>query len=435
MTPRNLLILMSDEHNPKVLGSAGDGTVQTPHLDALAAAGTRFTAAYTTCPICVPARASFATGKYVHQVGFWDNADAYDGSIPSWHHHLRAQGHDVVSIGKLHFRGAPGDDHGFSEELLPMHIVDAVGDVKGLVRDDIPVRKGGDKIAKLAGPGESQYTLYDREIAARAQVWLHEAARRERARPWVLFVSFVSPHFPLIAPPEWYYPYAQRGLPVPKQYDRAERPQHPFLADYERVVDYDRHFRSPADVQRALAGYYGLVSLVDENVGKVLRALERCRTRRRHTCAVHERPRRQPGCARCTSPALPDMAVVVDHPLVVGKERMLRALRAVVLLGRRQFAPRVFANTTRAARSAGNAATRTGPEQHPRTRVLAARGLVQPQLRACRDLAVVERVLRFAGPRRASRSCRRPCAPGYRRGRVPSRRRRRRRCASAAVPR
>ena len=275
MTPRNLLILMSDEHNPKVLGSAGDGTVQTPHLDALAAAGTRFTAAYTTCPICVPARASFATGKYVHQVGFWDNADAYDGSIPSWHHHLRAQGHDVVSIGKLHFRGAPGDDHGFSEELLPMHVVDAVGDVKGLVRDDIPVRKGGDKIAKLAGPGESQYTLYDREIAARAQVWLHEAARRERARPWVLFVSFVSPHFPLIAPPEWYYPYAQRGLPVPKQYDRAERPQHPFLADYERVVDYDRHFRSPADVQRALAGYYGLVSLVDENFGKVLRALER----------------------------------------------------------------------------------------------------------------------------------------------------------------
>ena len=149
MTPRNLLILMSDEHNPKVLGAAGDPIVHTPHLDALAAAGTRYTAAYTTCPICVPARASFATGKYVHQVGFWDNADAYDGSVPSWHHRLRAQGHDVVSIGKLHFRGAPGDDHGFTQEILPMHIVDAVGDVKGLVRDNIPMRKGGDKIEPL----------------------------------------------------------------------------------------------------------------------------------------------------------------------------------------------------------------------------------------------------------------------------------------------
>ena len=184
MTPRNLLILMSDEHNPKVLGSAGDGIVQTPHLDALAARGTRFTAAYTTCPICVPARASFATGKYVHQIGFWDNADAYDGSMPSWHHRLRAQGHDVVSIGKLHFRGAPGDDHGFTRGNRSRCTSSTrIGDVKGLVRDDIPVRKGGDKMAKLAGPGESQYTLYDREIAARAQVWLHEAAQREHATP------------------------------------------------------------------------------------------------------------------------------------------------------------------------------------------------------------------------------------------------------------
>ena len=72
---------------------------------------------------------------------------------PSWHHVLRAQGHEVVSIGKLHFRGAPGDDHGFSEEIVPMHVIDATGDVKGLVRSDIPTRRGGDKMAKLAGPG------------------------------------------------------------------------------------------------------------------------------------------------------------------------------------------------------------------------------------------------------------------------------------------
>lgn len=100
-TPRNLLILMSDEHNPKIMGCAGNDIIQTPHLDALARRGTRFTSAYTTCPICVPARAAFATGKYVHQIGYWDNADGYDGAIPSWHHHLRERGHEVVSIGKL----------------------------------------------------------------------------------------------------------------------------------------------------------------------------------------------------------------------------------------------------------------------------------------------------------------------------------------------
>ena len=146
---------MSDEHNPKFLGCAGHPFIETPHLDRLAARGTRFTSAYTCSPICVPARAAFATGRYVHEVGFWDNADAYDGSLPSWHHVLRQAGHRVASIGKLHFRGRPGDDHGWSEEILPMHIIDGIGDVKGLVRHNIPVRKGGDKMAKLAGPGES----------------------------------------------------------------------------------------------------------------------------------------------------------------------------------------------------------------------------------------------------------------------------------------
>ena len=275
MTPKNLLILMSDEHNPQVMGCAGHPVIRTPNVDALAARGTRFSSAYTTCPICVPARAAFAVGKYVHQIGYWDNGDAYDGAIPSWHHALRARGHEVVSIGKLHFRGAKGDDHGFTREIVPMHVVDAIGDVKGLVRDDIPKRKGGDKMAKYAGPGESAYTVYDREIAARAQVWLHEAAGRRHDRPWVLFVSFVAPHFPLTAPPEWYYEYASRDLPLPKQYARAGRPDHPYLRDYAHCVDYDTHFKGPADVKRAIAGYYGLVSSLDENIGKVLRALER----------------------------------------------------------------------------------------------------------------------------------------------------------------
>jgi choline-sulfatase len=273
MSPANLLVLMSDEHNPKFLGAAGHPFIATPNLDALAARGTRFTAAYTACPICVPARASFAVGRYVHEIGYWDNADGYDGVIPSWHHALRAAGHRVVSIGKLHFRGREGDDHGFSEEIVPMHIIDGIGDVKGLIRDRIPVRKGGDKMARKAGPGESPYTVYDRDIAARAQIWLHEEAPKWRDRPWVLFVSFVAPHFPLTAPARWFYRYWQQDLPMPKLYAKGERPHHPFIDDYARTVDYDPHFRSTADVKRAIAGYSGLVSSLDENIGDVLRAL------------------------------------------------------------------------------------------------------------------------------------------------------------------
>ena len=270
--PKNLLVIMSDEHSIKALGCYGSDVVKTPHLDALAARGTRFSSAYCSSPVCIPSRASFAVGKYIHQMGYWDNADAYDGAVPSWHHKLRERQHEVVSIGKLHFR-KPDEDHGFSEEIVPMHILEGKGDLMGLVRSELPVRKGAYKMAHYAGPGESTYTFYDREITARAQIWLREAAQRESGQPWVLFVSLVAPHFPLTAPPEHFYHYYNQNLPMPKLYEKADRPNHPYLVDYRSSFNYDDYFDRDA-VKRAIAGYYGLCSFMDENVGKIMRSLE-----------------------------------------------------------------------------------------------------------------------------------------------------------------
>ena len=276
MDEKNLLIIMSDQHNKKILGCYGNSVVETPNLDALAARGTRFTNAYTCSPVCIPARASFATGKYIHQIGYWDNADPYDGAVPSWHHRLRDLGHRVDSIGKLHFR-SERDDNGFSQEIIPMHVVEGKGDLLGLVRENMPERGAAWKMAGMAGPGESPYTHYDREIAARSQIWLREEAPKHTDRPWVLFVSFVTPHYPLTAPPEYYYRYFNDPeLPWPKAYADDERPDHPFLTDYVSSFNFDNYFDSEAKVRRAVAGYYGLSSFMDEQVGKVLAALENC---------------------------------------------------------------------------------------------------------------------------------------------------------------
>ncbi|MCP5153399.1 MAG: sulfatase-like hydrolase/transferase [Ectothiorhodospiraceae bacterium] len=274
MRPRNLLVIMSDEHSVRTVGCHGNRVVRTPNIDRLAARGTRFSSAYCTSPVCIPARAGFALGRYQHQIGFWDNADPYDGSIPSWHHVLRDRGHEVTAIGKLHFRSSD-DDNGFSRELLAMHVIEGKGDLMGLVREDLPVRKGAWKMAGMTGPGESMYTRYDRDIASRAQVWLQEEAPRDPARPWVLFVSFVSPHFPLTAPAEHFYHYYRHPeLPLPKQYAPDDRPRHPFLEDYARSFCYDDHFDTEDKVRRSVAGYYGLCTFMDEQVGKVLDALE-----------------------------------------------------------------------------------------------------------------------------------------------------------------
>jgi choline-sulfatase len=273
MDAKNLLIIMSDQHSNKMLGCYGHPMVRTPNLDALAGRGTLFTDAYTCCPVCIPARAAFATGKYIHQIAFWDNADPYDGSVASWHHYLRDQGHRVVSIGKLHFRSAE-DDNGFSEEIIPMHVIDKKGDLMGLVREDLPVRGAAWKMAGMAGAGESSYTHYDREIAARAQVWLHEEAPKYRDKPWVLFVSFVTPHYPLTAPPEYYYAYLNDpDLPWPKAYGEDERPDHPFVAEYRASFNFDTYFDDERKVRQAIAGYFGLCTFMDEQVGKVLDAL------------------------------------------------------------------------------------------------------------------------------------------------------------------
>jgi choline-sulfatase len=272
----NLLVILSDEHSPRALGRAEHPFVRTPNLDALAARGTRFSTAYTPSPICVPARAALATGRALHAMGrYHDNADPYDGTVRSWHHALRDAGHEVVSIGKLHFRGLPGDDHGFSEERLAMHVVEGKGDLLALIRDETaPARKGAAKLAAGAGPGESDYTRYDRDICAAAQVWLRRKANARPDKPWCLFVSLVTPHFPLVAPPEHYYRYPPEVVGLPKLYVEHERPQHPFLADYAATIPYDAHVPDVATAQRMLAGYYGLVSFMDEQVGKILAALE-----------------------------------------------------------------------------------------------------------------------------------------------------------------
>jgi len=274
MDGQNLLIIMSDQHSRSMMGCYGHPVVRTPNIDRLALRGTCFTNCWTPSPVCIPARASFATGKYVHQIGYWDNADPYDGSMPSWHHRLREVGHRVVSIGKLHFR-SNDDDCGFSESIIPMHVVEGKGDLLGLIRDDLPVRGAAYKMARMAGPGETPYTQYDREIAARAQIWLREEGPKHHAKPWVLFVSFVAPHYPLTAPPEHFYRYFDDpALPMPRLYAPQERPDHPFVRDYATAFNFDSYFKTPTDVRRAVAGYYGLCSFMDEQAGKVLAALE-----------------------------------------------------------------------------------------------------------------------------------------------------------------
>ena len=272
MTPSNLVIIMGDELSTKSVGSYGHPFVRTPNIDALAARGTRFTNAYTNTPLCMPARAAFATGRQPHETGYWDNVFAYDGRIPSWGHALQATGHRFTTIGKLHYIDEQAPT-GIDEQILPMHLFDG-GDVWGLIRDDPPMRPQSKTLAHEVGVGDSGYTRYDKQITELAAEWLSKQAAGGQDKPWVLFVSYIAPHFPLIVPPEYLDLYKDVEIPMPKQ-RRAGEPEHPWFTAFRNCYCFDDFFGSDAERREAIRTYYALCSFLDDNVGQVIGAVER----------------------------------------------------------------------------------------------------------------------------------------------------------------
>jgi choline-sulfatase len=271
MAPLNVLFIMSDQHQQKVTGCYGHDFIQTPNIDALAARGTRFTTAYTNSAICVPARAALATGRYVYETRYWDNSHGYDGRVKSWHHMAAEKGSGTTSIGKLHFRST-ADPIGFEQSMIPMHVAGGTGDVRGCVKRPLPPPLKRSKIVERIGPGESTYTRYDRDIMESACAWLKARGESKQGAPWTLMCSFVCPHPPHIAPPEFYERYERMNFPMPKMSD-PDVPLHPWIHLMQRTRNHE-DFLTPQTKKVLMNSYYGCVSYLDSNIGKVLAALD-----------------------------------------------------------------------------------------------------------------------------------------------------------------
>lgn len=268
---KNVLIIMSDEHARQFAGCYGHPAVRTPNLDSLAERGTLFSSAYTPSPICVPARSSFATGRYVHDLQLWDNDLPYTGDeAASWAERLVARGHRAATIGKLHF-AEKTRSQAFPEQILPIYVVPNVA--VGYLREHMPVRTDSRHQVERAGQGRSEYVGYDEAVAEAAVDWINAAAAGPAANPWALFVSFVTPHMPLLAPEPYFSMYPPTEVPLPVDWHPDDWPRHPALEANRRLQAMDIGF-TEAQVRMAIAAYYGLVSFMDAQVGRVLAALE-----------------------------------------------------------------------------------------------------------------------------------------------------------------
>ncbi|HCJ77118.1 MAG TPA: sulfatase [Roseburia sp.] len=272
MNQKNTLIIFSDQHNARVTGCYGNKIVKTPNIDRLARRGTLFENAYTSNPICVPARASFATGEYSSTHGYWDNCHAFAGEIPSWGSRLKEAGVTVTTIGKLHYKDA--SEKTFPGQRIPMNVTNGLGDpltairtLKG-IKSNVSINQ-----IKIAGEGEADYVKYDRCIADAAAEYLRTEAQKEK-NPWCLYVGFTTPHNPYLVPEEYikqYEPYSQ--FAVAKEW-HDDTNLHPVMREFRNKKRLNEGLVTDFEIQKTIAAYYGMVSFLDDMIGRVLNTLD-----------------------------------------------------------------------------------------------------------------------------------------------------------------
>ena len=280
-TRPNILFIMVDEMKWNVMSCAGHEIVKTPHLDQLAREGTRFATAYTVAPICTPSRYSFFTGRYAHVHGSTDNSTPPREPqvlLPSI---LKHAGYQTAISGKLHFISPDNIDYGFDHfwsykdegpgklPSWPEYIEKQYGkgaQKKSLQTQPFPNDPLGKDLGKLKYPNADSQTSW---ITARALDFLD---RLDKAKPFFLFVSYLDPHSPshLCEPywSMWQNEYNPEKIPLPPTFKQDPSKQLATSAGRHEVND-------PKIVKAMTAAYYAKVTMVDDNVGRLLGQLRK----------------------------------------------------------------------------------------------------------------------------------------------------------------
>ncbi len=272
----NILFMMGDQHRGDTIGADGHPCVQTPHLDRIANEGVLFSAAYSSTPSCTPARAGILSGlkPWNHgQLGYGRVADAYPHEFPTM---LNESGYHTRCIGKNHFH-PQRHPHGYGDVFV---------DESGRAESDVFVsdyRQWFATVAPDRNPDETGIGWNDHRAKAYALPeelhptrWTgNEAVRfideHEGDEPWLLKVSFARPHSPYDPPARLMDMYADADIPPAAIGDWAEQ-------NAMRGAKHDNSLArgdlGPNQPIVSRQGYYGSVTFIDEQIGRIVAALE-----------------------------------------------------------------------------------------------------------------------------------------------------------------
>lgn len=300
MTKPNILLLMADQHQADMMGCVGDRFAQTPNMNRLAAEGTLFERAYCQGPLCMPARASLMTERFVRDHGVFENSSDIPLPMATFTQRLREAGYHTAEIGKMHLWAhgyvsikRASEQAGRLQELGFSEPIETVGKL-ATARYDTPysdylasqnllddyrqfIREqhhfGGKVPAWDAAPGPIEATQYvDTWHGDRTVSWIKNY---DSEKPFFMWVGFPGPHDPYDAPRSARERFVAADVPMPRSLKLPEVPESgPLQVFLEWLFRYSD---SASMTDRAIANmrhaYYANIALIDDAVGRIVDAL------------------------------------------------------------------------------------------------------------------------------------------------------------------
>jgi choline-sulfatase len=273
--PPNILLVMFDQMSAQSLPCYGHAVVKAPHLQGLAARGVVFENAYCNSPLCSPSRFAMMTGQLASRIGTYDNAAELNAGVPTFAHHLRALGYRTCLSGKMDFAGAD-QLHGYEERLTTDLSPSDFGWTPEWERPET-LQPWFHDLASVVDAGPYDHSLamaYDEEAAAQAVRWLYETTGGTDERPWLLTLSFMHPHDPYLARREFWDLYEDAPIDLPQVPYIAPAARDPHSRRLWAMYDRDEYDITEERIRRARRGYYGMISYIDAQLGRILAALE-----------------------------------------------------------------------------------------------------------------------------------------------------------------
>ncbi|MFK8029349.1 MAG: choline-sulfatase [Gammaproteobacteria bacterium] len=278
MPSANILIIMVDQMSGTLLDRPLVDAVHMPNIRKLMARGTTFTNAYSSSPLCTPARGSFMTGQLPSRNGIYDNAAEFTASTPTFAHYLRTLGYHTALSGKMHFVG-PDQLHGFEERLTTDIYPADFGWTPDWTKPLERVDWWYHNLSSVTDAGVAQITNqleFDDDVAYHAKLKLHQYARRLDPRPFCLTVSFTHPHDPYVARQKYWDLYEHENIPMPAVAHIAYEHQDPHSQRLYDAVDHTHFEVNDAHVRNARHAYFANVSYLDDKIGELLNVLDEC---------------------------------------------------------------------------------------------------------------------------------------------------------------